>query len=71
MMSQIYNDDYTPIWEDPFATTDHAVQYALRELPSEDKMYLIGTDDGIEVIVFQGMAYWEKPTSAKLAMEAK
>ena len=56
---EIYEYDWTPIGEDPFFDLVEPVQYILANLAEECKQapYLVGTDDKIHVIVFDGGVY--------------
>jgi len=59
MNYEIYEYDYTPIAEDPFHDLVEPVQYILANLAEECQQapYLVGTDDRIEIIVFDGHVY--------------
>jgi hypothetical protein len=56
-MYQIYTAEYAECHEDPFDTIGEACAYAMAELPSDDCVYLIGTDLEIDAIVFQSGVY--------------
>lgn len=49
--------DDSPAGSDEFEDKDEAIGYVLNQLPHEDFVYMVGTDDGIVAIVFQGVVY--------------
>jgi hypothetical protein len=56
-MHKIYRSDYSDTDEGDFNSELDAIEYALKVLPSDDFVFLVGTDEGIDAIVFQGAAY--------------
>ena len=64
---EIYEYDYTPINEDPFFDLVEPTQYILANLAEECKQapYLVGTDDRIEIIVFDGGVYDLRQVAAR------
>lgn len=65
MSVEIYDHDYRETWTDPFDSIEEAAQYALADLPHEDYPYLIGTETGIDAIVFQGQVYYPETKSTR------
>ena len=61
-MYEIYNADYQETKEGDFETIEDAAGWALSYLPTDDFVYLIGTADGVEAVVFQGQVFFPKRT---------
>ena len=64
-MFSIYDSDYDEMPEDhPFGSINEAAMYIMADLPHEDFLYLIGTGDGINAVVFQGQVYYPEASLA-------
>ena len=56
-MFNIYDSDYDEM-PGEFSSINEAARYILADLPHEDFLYMIGTGDGIDAVVFQGQVYY-------------
>jgi hypothetical protein len=59
-MFNIYDSDYDEMAGDSFDSINEAAMYVLTDLPHEDFMYMIGTDGGINAVVFQSQVYYSE-----------
>jgi hypothetical protein len=63
-MFSIYDSDYDEMPGDPFGSINEAAMYIMADLPHEDFLYMIGTGDGIDAVVFQGQVYYPEASLA-------
>ncbi len=63
-MFYVYDSDYDEMAFDPFDSINEAAMYILSDLPHEDFLYMIGTGDGIDATVFQGLVYYPEANVA-------
>jgi hypothetical protein len=56
-MFYVYDNEYDEMPGDPFDSIGDAAMYIMADLPHEDYLYMIGSDNGIDAVVFQGQVY--------------